>query len=100
MQFAPLLALALPLVAAIPQASTTTSSVAPSSTPDLLAICQAQAGPYADACPQCLHNCATSAYPDDCFYSVFFTVNGIQSDCEAHGGPNCRNIALNDVCGQ
>ncbi|KAI1125210.1 hypothetical protein F5Y10DRAFT_13329 [Nemania abortiva] len=100
MQFATVLALALPLVAAIPQATPTTSTVAPSATPDLLAICESQAYGYADACPQCLHNCATSAYPEQCYYSVFFTVNGIQSDCEAHGGNNCRNLALNEVCGQ
>ncbi|KAI1164224.1 hypothetical protein F5B18DRAFT_650936 [Nemania serpens] len=100
MQFATFLALALPLVAALPQATPTTSSAAPSATPDLLAICESQAYGYQDACPQCLHNCATTAYPEQCYYSVFFTVNGIQANCEARGGNNCRNIALNQVCGQ
>ncbi|KAI0543449.1 hypothetical protein F4679DRAFT_590456 [Xylaria curta] len=99
MQFATLLAFAVPLVAALPQATPTTSSVAPSSTADLEAICEAQASSYKDSCPQCLHNCATSSVPDQCYYSVFFTINGIQSQCEAQGGNNCRNYAVNAVCG-
>ncbi|KAI0468290.1 hypothetical protein F4859DRAFT_517169 [Xylaria cf. heliscus] len=104
MQFAALLALAVPLVAALPQAATTTttttSAAAPSQTPDLEAICESQASTYADSCPQCLHNCATSAYPEQCYYSVFFTINGIQAQCEAQGGWNCRSQAVNAVCGQ
>ncbi|KAI0400888.1 hypothetical protein F4802DRAFT_601645 [Xylaria palmicola] len=101
MQFATLLALALPLVAAMPQAATTTSSAAaPSETPDLLAICEAQASSYASSCPQCLHNCASTAFPEMCFFSVFTVVNGIQADCEAHGGSNCRDRAISQVCGQ
>ncbi|KAI0184670.1 hypothetical protein EV127DRAFT_485941 [Xylaria flabelliformis] len=100
MQFATLLALAVPLVAALPQSATpTTSSAAPSSTADLEAICEAQASSYKDSCPQCLHNCATSSVPDQCYYSVFFTINGIQSQCEAQGGNNCRGQAVNAVCG-
>ncbi|KAI8947342.1 hypothetical protein F4801DRAFT_582515 [Xylaria longipes] len=100
MQFATLLALALPLVAAVPQASPTTSTAAPSATADLEAICESQAGPYANSCPQCLQTCATSTDPQDCYYSVFFTVNGIQAQCEAQGGNNCRGQALDAVCGQ
>ncbi|KAI8628587.1 hypothetical protein F5Y19DRAFT_106510 [Xylariaceae sp. FL1651] len=100
MQFATLFALALPLVAAVPQATTTTTAAATSSTPDLETICEAQAGPYADACPQCLQRCATSSVPDECYYSVFSTVNYIESVCEAQGGNNCRNLALNEVCTQ
>ncbi|KAI1747912.1 hypothetical protein F4782DRAFT_534978 [Xylaria castorea] len=102
MQFATVLALALPLVAALPQATltSTTSSVAPSSTADLEAICESQAYGYKDKCPQCLHTCATSSVPDQCYYSVFSAINGIESQCEAQGGNNCENIAVNDVCGQ
>ncbi|GAP90005.1 hypothetical protein SAMD00023353_4300390 [Rosellinia necatrix] len=100
MQFTTVLALALPLVAALPQATPTTSVAAPSSTPDLEATCEAQASSYKDACPRCLHNCADSAYPDQCYYSVFFTINGIQADCQAHGGVDCRNKAIDMVCGQ
>ncbi|KAI0455215.1 hypothetical protein F5B21DRAFT_503516 [Xylaria acuta] len=80
MQFATILALALPLVAAMPQATTpTTSAAAPSATPDLEAICESQASTYKDLCPECLHNCATSAFLEQCYYSVFFTINGIQA---------------------
>ncbi|KAH8161882.1 hypothetical protein CIB48_g6375 [Xylaria polymorpha] len=100
MQFAALLAVALPLVAAMPQASPTTSAAAPSGTADLEAICEAQAYSYKDSCPQCLHNCATSAYQSQCYYSVFSTINGIQAQCEAQGGYNCRGRAVDSVCGQ
>ncbi|KAI3337614.1 hypothetical protein HD806DRAFT_529176 [Xylariaceae sp. AK1471] len=101
MQFTTVLALVLPLVAALPQeATSTTSAPATSSTPDLEAICESQASSYADACPRCLYRCTTSSVPDQCFYSTFFAVNGIQADCEQHGGSNCRNLALNDVCPQ
>ncbi|KAI1110769.1 hypothetical protein F5Y14DRAFT_342612 [Nemania sp. NC0429] len=105
MQFATFLALALPLVAAMPQATPTTSSAAPSATPsgtpDLLAVCQSQAGGYWEACPQCLHNCATTPYPAECFWSVFSYVNGVQSNCQMHGGGDeCLDLALNLVCGE
>ncbi|KAI1419821.1 hypothetical protein F5Y12DRAFT_720258 [Xylaria sp. FL1777] len=98
MQFTTLLALALPLVAAIPQATPTTNTTAPSPTPDLEAICESQAGGYKAYCPQCLHNCNTTAYPADCFYSVFTFVNMYQSDCEAHGGYDCLNRSINQYC--
>lgn len=99
MQFTTILALVLPLVAAMPQATPTNSTAVPSATPDLEAICEAQASSYKDACPQCLHNCASSTVPDQCYYSVFFTINGIQANCEAHGGNNCRGQAITQVCG-
>ncbi|KAI1361010.1 hypothetical protein F5Y08DRAFT_33970 [Xylaria arbuscula] len=99
MQFTTLLAIALPLVAAMPQASTTTSAAMPSSTADLEAICESQAvDGYKPYCPQCLHNCADSAYPEQCFYSVWTIVNAYQSDCEAHGGNNCLGQAINEYC--
>ncbi|KAF2972350.1 hypothetical protein GQX73_g1359 [Xylaria multiplex] len=99
MLFATLLALAAPLAAALPQATSTTSSPAPSQTLDLEAICESQASSYKAYCPRCLHNCATSSYPEQCYYSVFFTVNGIQANCEARGGIDCRNKAIDQVCG-
>ncbi|RWA12958.1 hypothetical protein EKO27_g2143 [Xylaria grammica] len=100
MQFATFLALAAPLVAALPQADpTTTSPAAPSQTADLEAICESQASTYKDSCPRCLHNCAASSYPEQCYYSVFFTINGIQADCQAHSGIDCRNKAIDQVCG-
>ncbi|KAI0976436.1 hypothetical protein F4678DRAFT_225379 [Xylaria arbuscula] len=98
MHFATLLALVVPLVAAIPQATTTTSSAAATSTADLEAICESQAGPYTSYCPQCLHNCADSSVPDQCFYSVFTVINAYESDCEAHGGNNCLGQAINEYC--
>ncbi|KAI0148455.1 hypothetical protein GGR57DRAFT_241227 [Xylariaceae sp. FL1272] len=100
MQFSTVIALFLPIVAANAQATNTTSSAAPTSTADLEAICESQAGPYTEDCPRCLSRCATSAYVKDCFYSTFFTVNGIESDCEAHGGSNCKGKALDQVCPQ
>ncbi|KAI1263956.1 hypothetical protein F5Y18DRAFT_391981 [Xylariaceae sp. FL1019] len=100
MQFSTIIALFLPIVAANAQSTNTTSSAAPTSTADLEATCESQAGSYADACPRCLYRCADSAYVEECYYSTFFTVNGIQADCEAHGGNNCRGQALDDVCPQ
>lgn len=79
--------------------TTTTSAAAASSTAaDLEAICEAQASGYASACPQCLYTCADSSVPDQCYYSVFFSINYEQSMCEAHGGYDCKNRAINDVC--
>ncbi|KAI0512789.1 hypothetical protein F5B22DRAFT_293535 [Xylaria bambusicola] len=98
MQFTTLLALALPLVAALPQATSTTSAPAPTQTADLEAICESQAGSYASSCPQCLHNCASTAYPEQCFLSVFTVINGYQANCEARGGYNCRDMAINTYC--
>ncbi|KAI1274773.1 hypothetical protein F5Y07DRAFT_205844 [Xylaria sp. FL0933] len=98
MQFTTFLAFAVSLVAAMPQATPTTSSAAATSTADLEAICEAQAYGYKQYCPQCLHNCATSSVPDQCFYSVFTVVNAYESDCEAHGGSNCASQAINQYC--
>lgn len=78
--------------------ATSTTAAAPSATPDYEAICESQASSYADSCPQCLYRCIGSAYVEDCYYSTFFTVNGIQAQCEAQGGRNCRQQALAAVC--
>lgn len=78
--------------------ATSTSAAAPSATPDYLAICESQASSYADSCPQCLYRCIGSQYVEQCYWSTFFTVNGIQAQCEAQGGWNCRQTALADVC--
>ncbi|KAI0906766.1 hypothetical protein F4824DRAFT_427728 [Ustulina deusta] len=98
MQFATLLALALPLVAAIPQATPTSSTAAPSQTADLEAICESQASGYKAYCPQCLHNCASTNYPEQCFFSVFTFVNQYQANCEARGGYDCLNRAISEYC--
>ncbi|KAK7702822.1 hypothetical protein SLS64_009433 [Diaporthe eres] len=79
-------------------ATSTTTAAAPSATPDYEAICEEQAGSYADSCPQCLYRCIGSAYVEQCYYSTFFTVNGIQSQCWQQGGQNCRGQALAAVC--
>ncbi|KAH8771700.1 hypothetical protein F5883DRAFT_550234 [Diaporthe sp. PMI_573] len=78
--------------------TTTTTAAAPSATPDYLAICESQASGYADSCPQCLYRCIGSSYVEQCYWSTFFSVNGIQAQCEARGGWNCRDTAVNAVC--
>ncbi|KAI7777602.1 hypothetical protein LA080_003379 [Diaporthe eres] len=102
MRFTSLLSLALPALAMAQSASTTlatsTTAAAPSATPDYEAICEEQAGSYADSCPQCLYRCIGSAYVEQCYYSTFSAVNGIQSQCWQQGGQNCRGQALAAVC--
>lgn len=75
-----------------------TTSAAPTATPDYLAICESQAYGYESSCPQCLYRCIGSSYVEQCYYSTWFSVNGIQADCEAHGGYNCRQRAVDMVC--
>ncbi|KAI3395995.1 hypothetical protein diail_566 [Diaporthe ilicicola] len=112
MRFSSLLSLALPAVGMAQSLimitiqkqnvsttlTTATTSAAPSATPDYEAICESQASSYADSCPQCLYRCIGSSYVEECYYSTFFTVNGIQAQCEAQGGQNCRQTALASVC--
>ncbi|KAJ0104399.1 hypothetical protein J7T55_010863 [Diaporthe amygdali] len=102
MRFTSLLYLALPVLSVAQSVNTTltttTTSAAPSATPDYEAICESQASGYADDCPQCLYRCIGSAYVEQCYYSTFFTVNGIQAQCEARGGWNCKQTALDSVC--
>ncbi|ROV97918.1 hypothetical protein VSDG_04955 [Cytospora chrysosperma] len=98
MRLTKLCSLALPALAIAQSATNTTTSSAPSVTPDYEALCEAQASSYADVCPQCLYRCKGSAYIDQCYWSTFFTINGIQAQCEARGGYNCRQIAIGDVC--
>ncbi|KAI1411636.1 hypothetical protein F5Y13DRAFT_165451 [Hypoxylon sp. FL1857] len=99
MKFASIFALALPAVA-LSQTVTTASSATPSSsgTPDL-STCEEQAGPYADACPQCEPKCEGSSAYEQCLYSVFSNINYIESQCWQHGGQNCKGIAIAQVCG-
>lgn len=78
--------------------TSTTTSAAATSTADLEAICEAQAGGYANRCPQCLYTCETSSAPDQCYFSVFTAVNYVDSVCQAHGGSGCANTAVNEVC--
>ncbi|KAI8965465.1 hypothetical protein F5Y11DRAFT_292199 [Daldinia sp. FL1419] len=99
MKFAYIVALALPAVA-LAQLSTPASSSAPApSGPPDLSICEKQAGPYADACPRCNPRCEGSSAYEDCLYSMFSAINQIQSQCWQHGGNNCRDQAIDQVCG-
>ncbi|KAI0844923.1 hypothetical protein F5Y00DRAFT_185825 [Daldinia vernicosa] len=99
MKFASIITLVLPAVA-LAQTSTPAASdtPAPSGPPDL-SVCEKQAGPYADACPKCNPKCVGSSAYEDCLFSVFSAINGIQSQCWQHGGNNCRDVAINEVCG-
>ena len=109
MKFSAVLVLALPTmvfgqmttVTTTAAANSTATSTAPASTGTLTleAICEAQAGPYANSCPRCLHTCATSTEQSLCYYSVFSAVNQEESVCEEQGGNNCAGRALDDVCG-
>ncbi|KAI5855555.1 hypothetical protein GGS23DRAFT_444548 [Durotheca rogersii] len=100
MKFASIVALALPAVALAQSLTTSTISATPTPTgPPDLTVCEEAAGSYADACPQCAPKCATSSAYAQCIYSVFSTVNYIQSQCWQHGGNNCRERALAQVCG-
>ncbi|KAI1458572.1 hypothetical protein F4805DRAFT_423880 [Annulohypoxylon moriforme] len=76
-----------------------TSTPTPSGQPDLT-TCEEEAGPYADVCPKCLYRCESSSAKKDCFYSTFSVINSIESQCWQHGGSNCRDTAVNQVCSQ
>ncbi|KAI1473359.1 hypothetical protein F4774DRAFT_415894 [Daldinia eschscholtzii] len=93
MKFASIVTLALSAVALAQ-----TSIPAPTGPPDL-SVCEKKAGTYADACPKCNPKCVGSAAYEDCLYSVFSTINYIQSQCWQHGGNNCRDEAISQVCG-
>ncbi|RYP51021.1 hypothetical protein DL768_003605 [Monosporascus sp. mg162] len=102
MKFTTILVLALPAVAVAQPLVTTASEAAPDPTgtaPDLMEICEKEASSYADACGRCLHRCENSSVPDQCFYSTFMTINMIHSQCWQHGGQDCRNRAVSQVCG-
>ncbi|CAN8103319.1 unnamed protein product [Discula destructiva] len=113
MHFVSLIVLALP-VATIAQyttssnsttataTSTTSSAIASATMLDYEAICESQASGYADKCPQCLSECegkTTKAYAEQCYWSVFFEINYLESVCEAHGGNNCEGSSVDEVCG-
>ncbi|ROW05885.1 hypothetical protein VPNG_08032 [Cytospora leucostoma] len=98
MRLTALVSLALPIMAFSQNSTVTTTSTVPSATPDYESICEDQASSYADVCPQCLYRCEGSSYVSECYYSTFFTINGIEANCEARGGYNCRQIAIDDVC--
>ncbi|KAJ4422328.1 hypothetical protein N0V82_002982 [Gnomoniopsis sp. IMI 355080] len=84
-------------------ATTTTSSAAATSTPlDYEAICESQASGYTDKCPQCLSQCTSRTTEEivaQCYYSVFFEINYLESVCEAEGGNNCEGSSVDEVCG-
>ncbi|KAI4956225.1 hypothetical protein J4E91_000436 [Alternaria rosae] len=40
----------------------------------------------------------TTYYISECFYSTFFSINGVQSQCWQHGGNDCANQAAAAVC--
>ncbi|KAI0199943.1 hypothetical protein F4808DRAFT_461338 [Astrocystis sublimbata] len=91
MQFTALLAVVLPLVAALPQPQ--------ASNPDLLAACESASSTYQDLCPMCLYRCADfDGDKETCYNSTFFSINGVQAQCEAQGGRNCRSQAADAVC--
>ncbi|PSR80868.1 hypothetical protein BD289DRAFT_52595 [Coniella lustricola] len=113
MQLTTLVALAMPAIAAAQSANitttatttTTTATASASAAPtplDYETICESQAYGYADKCPQCLPQCegqTTQTGAEECYYSVFFEINYIESLCEAQGGGSgCETIAVNDVC--
>ncbi|KFH45361.1 hypothetical protein ACRE_038040 [Hapsidospora chrysogenum ATCC 11550] len=105
MKFSSLILMALPAVALAkpaPTSSTTSSAPQPTGPPDPdLSICEKEAGSYAEYCPRCAPQCADregDVY-EMCLNSVFMTINSIQSQCWQHGGIDCRNQAVDRVCG-
>ncbi|KAI0836258.1 hypothetical protein F5Y06DRAFT_113016 [Hypoxylon sp. FL0890] len=99
MKFASVFTLILPAVALAQTATTTSSAAAASSGVPDLSACEEQAGPYADACPQCEPKCEGSSAYDQCLYSIFSNINYIESQCWQHGGQNCRGNAIAQLCG-
>jgi hypothetical protein len=65
-----------------------------------MTVCESQAGPYTQYCAQCLSQCSsrTGESEEQCYWSVFMTINYIESQCEAMGGNNCAGQAVDEVC--
>ena len=78
--------------------TSTSQTLTPTPT-TVLEICEEEAGSYARYCPRCLYRCENATQNmSQCFYSTFFTINGVQSQCWQHGGNDCANQAAAAVC--
>ncbi|KAI2463152.1 hypothetical protein F4781DRAFT_440873 [Annulohypoxylon bovei var. microspora] len=86
---------------ALAQSPTSTSTDITSRSTDQpdLTTCKEQAGSYAEYCPRCEPKCAGSSAYKQCLYNVFSSINSMQSQCWQHGGNNCKETAVNKVCG-
>ncbi|CRG90628.1 hypothetical protein PISL3812_07672 [Talaromyces islandicus] len=94
-------AIPTPSSSAIPHPSSTpVPSSTPTPSPDAISVCKSQAGPYTQYCAQCLSQCSsrTGEAQEQCYYSVFMTINYIESECEAMNGYNCAGQAVDNVC--
>ncbi|KAH6649142.1 hypothetical protein BKA67DRAFT_382165 [Truncatella angustata] len=81
--------------------SSVTSTTTPTPTPTpttILEACEFEAGGYASYCPRCVSLCEDSSNYGDCFWSVFYQINGYDSQCWQHGGIDCENKAVDKVC--
>ncbi|KAI1463486.1 uncharacterized protein F4812DRAFT_463585 [Daldinia caldariorum] len=99
MKFASIVVLALPAVALAQTSSPASTDIPTPTGPPDLSVCKKQADTYADACPKCNPKCVGSSAYENCLYSIFSTINYIQSQCWQHGGRSCREDAINQVCG-
>ena len=64
--------------------------------------CEAVMSSYQWACARCNSKCAGKGddeWYEQCLHSVFMTVNYIDSQCWQHGGSNCGQQAVDQVCG-